>query len=584
MTQQPKTDKPRDPETPVIVQAARWAEEDDTARPFTEHKVKILLVDDEPGNLTALEACLEGLGQTVVTARSGKDALRCVLDHDFAVILMDVRMPDMSGFETAELIRVRAQSRHIPIIFLTAYDPAEVQLFQGYSLGAVDYLHKPIVPQVLRSKVAVFVCLAQVTEQVKHQADLLRESQRQEHERQLLEERRRWEMERLREEAANEKRIATELGVAARRKDEFLAMLGHELRNPLAPILNALEAMRQAPNEPATVAAMHDIVVRQVHHISRLVDDLLDVARIERGKIQLRKQELELSTIIARAVDGTRAVIDARGHQLEVALPEAPLWVDADATRLEQVLANLLNNAAKYTKPGGRIWLSAALEGDQAVVRVRDTGVGISTEMLPHVFDLFAQADRSLDRSEGGLGIGLTLVRRLMELHGGAITAHSEGLGRGSEFVARLPAVWKPHPPRAAPTPNSAATRRTTRVLIVDDNRDAADSLATLLKMEGHEVCQVYDGPSALEAARQQRPAIIFLDLGLPGMDGYEVARQLRKQHDMKKSLLIALTGYGQEEDRRRCHDAGFDLHMVKPVELVTLREMLTWPALLEEP
>jgi signal transduction histidine kinase len=421
-----------------------------------EYRVKILLVDDQPANLLSLEAMLGGLGQELIRAASGPEALRCVLDNDFALILLDVQMPGMDGLETAELIRERPRSQRTPIIFLTAYDPSELQMFKGYSLGAVDYLHKPIVPAVLRSKAAVFVQLAQVTEQVKRQAELLRQKERAEHERLLAEERQRWEMEKLRADAANEKRIADELAASARRKDRFLAMLSHELRNPLASIVNALRLVQMKPDDASATSAMHALAQRQLRHLGRLLDDLLDVARFDQGKIQLRLERVDLAEVVGGAVESARHVIEARRHHLEVCLPDESIILSADPTRLEQILVNLLNNAAKYTEPGGNIWLSTARKQDQAIVRVRDTGIGMRPEMLKHAFDLFVQADQALDRSQGGLGIGLTLVRRLVKLHGGRITASSAGLGKGTEFVMRLPAEKESTRGRAAPSTDAS--------------------------------------------------------------------------------------------------------------------------------
>jgi signal transduction histidine kinase len=547
----------------------------------SEDPVNILLVDDQPNNLTALEAILAPLGQNLVKARSGEEALRLLLDRDFAVILLDVKMPGLDGFEAAGLIRQRRRSEHTPIIFLTAYDHSDAQLVKAYSLGAVDFLSKPLVPEILRSKVAVFVELHRKTEEVKRQADLLRAKERQEHERRLAEEKQRWEMEWLREEAAREQD-------ANRRKDEFLAMLAHELRNPLAPILHALSILRLGTDGPAGAQA-REIMERQVRHMARLVDDLLDVSRITRGKIELRVQPVELAAVVDRVVESTRPLVEAQSHRLEVTLPPGPVRLLADPVRLEQVLANLVNNAAKYTDPGGRIWLTAAPEDGELVFRVRDTGIGIPPELLPRVFDLFTQADAALDRSRGGLGIGLTLVKNLVRLHGGIVEARSEGPGLGSEFLVRLPLgaeqCPQKYPKPETPWPNSegqpgaadaiepAAEAR--RLLVVDDNEDAAQTLAALLTIAGHQVRVVHDGLAALEAADSYHPEAILLDIGLPGMSGHEVARQLRERTGPERPLLIALTGYGQEEDRRRSLEAGFDCHLVKPVDPPELLRLL---------
>jgi two-component system CheB/CheR fusion protein len=356
-------------------------------------------------------------------------------------------------------------------------------------------------------------------------------------------------------------------------------MLGHELRNPLAPILNALHLMRLSEADRAEVDHARDVAERQVLHLARLVDDLLDVTRIDSGKIELRKEPVNLREAVARAIESARPQIEARHQDLSVSLPEAPVFLEADVARLEQILANLLNNAAKYTEPGGRITIEAGRDGDRAVIAIRDTGIGIDPSLLPRIFDLFTQADRSLDRSQGGLGIGLTLVRRLVELHGGTVSASSEGEGKGSEFVVRLPVV--PDQRRAAVEALGASARASARarlhtgivkseepkrILIVDDNVDGARMLARLLRSSGHAVDVAYDGPSALEAAQSRAPDVVLLDIGLPGMDGYEVARRLRRLDGLDRTLLVAVTGYGQAEDRRRALDVGFDDHLVKPI------------------
>jgi two-component system CheB/CheR fusion protein len=382
---------------------------------------------------------------------------------------------------------------------------------------------------------------------------------------------------------------AERLAETDRRKDEFLAMLAHELRNPLAPIRNALYVLRTAGAQEPAADQARNILERQVHNLTRLVDDLLDVSRITRGKIQLHKEPVELATLVARALETSRAFLAERGHRMTVTLPPQRVFLEADPTRLEQVLTNLLNNAAKFTEPGGSISLTAEVANDPAssgerqrphevVLRLRDTGIGIAPEMLPQVFDLFAQADRPLDRSQGGLGIGLTIVRRLVEMHDGSLEAHSDGLGQGSEFVVRLPALPVPpgngvgEVPVARPT---AAPAQRRRVLVVDDNRDSIESLALLLRMQGHEVTTAYDGPSALEKAAAWRPDVVLLDIGLPMMNGYEVAQRLRQQPGLEKTVLAALTGYGQQEDRRRSKAAGFDHHLTKPVDLPVLQAVV---------
>jgi PAS domain S-box-containing protein len=370
-----------------------------------------------------------------------------------------------------------------------------------------------------------------------------------------------------------------DLAEADRHKNQFLAMLAHELRNPLAPACSALALLQRLSPEDPNFQSAKEILDRQLRQIGRLVDDLLDVSRISTGKIRLRKAAVELHDIVERAVEISRPLIEARRHELMESLPNEPLWLQADATRLAQVLSNLLNNAAKYTPEGGQIRLTTKRECNTILVQVRDTGIGIAAEMLPRVFDLFTQADRSLDRSQGGLGIGLTLVRRLVEMHGGQVRASSPGPGRGSKFEVWLPIGEKqpespPH--RGQEEDVQGATAR--RILLVDDNRDAAQSLSVLLRAAGHDVCLAHDGPSALALAGTVQPEVVLLDIGLPGMDGYEVARRLRRLSGLEKVLLVALTGYGQEEDRWRSCEAGFDRHLVKPVDLDTLQALLKCP------
>jgi signal transduction histidine kinase len=361
-----------------------------------------------------------------------------------------------------------------------------------------------------------------------------------------------------------------------RRKNEFLAMLAHELRNPLAPLRNALHIVRQrGPERRAVVVQAWDLMERQVSHLVRLVDDLLDVSRITRGKVVLRREVVDLAEVATRAVESARPLIDARRHRLTYQCSPEPALVTADPVRLTQVIGNLLNNSAKYTEEGGEITLTVALEAGEAVVRVGDTGEGIAPEMLPQVFDLFTQVERTIDRAQGGLGIGLTLVRSLVEIHGGCVQAFSAGLGTGSEFVVRLPVLASVEEGGVGPGPEPSAPVKPRRILVVDDNVDNAESLALLLQLSGHQVRTAHNGPGALAAASAFRPEVVLLDIGLPGMDGYEVARCLRTEAGGEKLLLVAQTGYGQEDDQRRSRQAGFDAHLVKPVDPDTLRALL---------
>ncbi len=381
-------------------------------------------------------------------------------------------------------------------------------------------------------------------------------------------------IERKRLEAELRQRVK-QLADADQRKDEFLAMLAHELRNPLAPIRNAVQLLRLKGTTAEELPFARDVIDRQLQHMTRLVDDLLDVSRITRGKVVLEKEAVDLATVVERAVEVSRPLIDARKHQLTVHLPPGRILVEADSVRLSQVIANLLNNAAKYTEEGGRIDLVVDKSEADAVIRVRDTGIGIEPSMLSSVFDLFTQAQGSVSRAEGGLGIGLSLVRTLVQMHGGTVTAFSAGLGRGSEFAVRLPllketATALSEQARALPRKDPGR-----RILVVDDNVDAAVSLALVLRAFGHDVRTAHDGPAALEEARAHRPEIVLLDIGLPRMSGLEVARRMRGDLALHDVLLVALTGYGQDEDRQRSMQAGFNGHMIKPVDFDTLQSFI---------
>jgi signal transduction histidine kinase/DNA-binding response OmpR family regulator len=672
----------------------------------TDEPTDILVVDDLPEKLLVYRTILGELNQNIITAGSGEEALRAVLTHDFAVILLDVNMPGMNGLETAALIRRRKRSAHTPIIFLTAFAD-EVRAAEGYAQGAVDYISTPVVPAILRAKVRVFADLYRMTQQVKRQAEeriaLIEERSR----REAAEEANRrltflahagavlggsldqeviardavrlalsyladtvalvtfepesreprvahgrveggepvldagagydtltpdtWNLidrtvggttsagetvlavplrargggavlwlsrrssgrsfatadvavaEAFASRAAvalENARLYHELQQADRQKNEFLSMLAHELRNPLAPIRNANEVLHQQGADPSRVQWAHGVIDRQLTHLVRLVDDLLDVSRLTLGKIRLAVEVVELEMVVAQAVEAIRPLIDRFGHHLEVTLPDQPVRLRGDPARLIQVFANLLNNAAKYTDPGGRVTLSAELETGTApgvTIRVRDTGVGIARDLLPSVFDLFTQANRSLDRSLGGLGIGLTLVRRLVEMHGGSVEAHSAGPGHGSEFVVRLP-VTSDQParaPGAARAPEPLRPAQVLRVVLVDDNVDGVESLADLIGMLGHQVRTAHDGPTGIGVVREFDPDLVLLDIGLPGMDGYEVARRLRHEFGTR-AVLVAISGYGRDEDRAQSRAAGCEQHLVKPVEFRTLQTLLT--------
>ncbi|MGZ3386774.1 MAG: hybrid sensor histidine kinase/response regulator, partial [Isosphaeraceae bacterium] len=402
----------------------------------------------------------------------------------------------------------------------------------------------------------------------------LRALSKQDHERQEAAQTLRDMNEALLVSSVKQHELAERLRENDRRKDEFLAMLAHELRNPLAAIGNAVGVASKTGLKEHIDWSM-EVITRQMTHMIRLIDDLLDVSRINRGKIELRREVLDATPILDSAAATVRTLVEERKHSLDLAVDRGNLWVKVDPTRLEQVVVNLLNNAAKYSENAGHILLSARHEANEVVISVKDKGVGISPEKLPEMFELFAQGDRSLARSEGGLGIGLTVVKKLVEMHGGTITATSEGPGKGSEFVIRLPAAKRPA--KVLPTtegPTEMACKQA-RILVVDDNADTAQGMARLLTRLGHEVATAHSGPKAIEVARAHRPEFVFLDIGLPGMSGYEVASKLRQEECCAKAVIVAISGYGQNEDRRQSKEAGFDHHLIKPLNYDALLALL---------
>jgi signal transduction histidine kinase len=521
--------------------------------------VPILIVDDLPENLLSLEAVLRRDGLEFIKAGSGTEALEILLRQEVALALLDVQMPEMNGFELAETMRGAERTRRIPIIFLTAGSNDRTRRFRGYEAGAVDFLEKPIEADILRSKVAVFSELYMQRRQLAVQRDNLKA---------FAEENLRL----LKESRDN----AQALKEADSRKDEFLATLAHELRNPLAPIRNGLQILRMSPEGPRAeeVRGMMD---RQLTHMVRLIDDLLDVSRVSRGRIDLRKARMRLQEAVYSALEASRPLIEGNEHKLIVDIPEEPLWLEGDLTRLAQVVSNLLNNAAKYTPAGGEIHLTIRREGGQADIDIADNGLGIDADMLPRVFDLFTQADRHLDRSQGGLGIGLALVSKLVEMHGGTSRAVSEGAGKGSTFTVSLPLMDEQGAAMGVPL-QTARTRTAApmKVLIVDDNVDSAQTSLWMLDLMGHKAMLAHEGVTALEMARDLNPDVVLLDIGMPGMDGYEVCRQLRQMPEMKNKTVIAQTGWGQESDRQKAFAAGFDHHITKPVSLDLLTQLLS--------
>jgi PAS domain S-box-containing protein len=626
----------------------------------------VLIIDDDAGKRHSIAKILRKAGFAIREAQSGADGLRLAASKP-ALIILDVKLPDISGFEVCRRIKEDPATAAIPVLHISTTFVDIEDRVHGLEGGADGYLTDVLEPLELVATVRALLRARRAEEAVQIStrqwqvtfdaisdgvvlldrdgrtvqintamedilgqpwdelsgrsiqelmpvsaaADdspftrMLASGQREAVELTVGERYLRVTVDPIRDAVGTIKgglciasditdrrrleealrRRAEELAAAHRRKDEFLAMLAHELRNPLAPIANALESLRLVRDDPEAMEESLDIARRQIQHMARLLDDLLDVSRFTRGNVRLRKTTVDLNTILDQAVETARPLIDAGGHELSVSYPDTPVWLSGDPTRLAQVVTNLLNNAAKYTERGGRIVLKSGREGDMAVVQVRDNGMGLSAAMLPRVFDLFAQEDRSLDRSQGGLGIGLTLVHSLVQHHGGSVTADSAGPGQGSEFVVRLPLL----PVAAAPPPDSPAAAPATsplgprRVLVVDDSRDAARSLSRVLGLWGHEVRVAHDGTEAIEAALAETFDVILLDIGLPGMDGFQVAARLRDQLGPHGPALVALTGYGQEADLARSRSAGFSEHLVKPVDLDQLRQLFTAPGTLAD-
>lgn len=536
---------------------------------------KILVVDDTPANLVAAEAALGALDRQIVLAASGREALGHLLEQEFALVLLDVQMPEMDGYETARWIRARERTQHLPIIFITAHDHDPSAVERAYALGAVDFLFKPIVPEVLRAKVAVFVTLHERTEQLaieRMERDF--ENRRRDYETAAL------RRERDRELAANHElaRLNEALAEHDRRKDSFIAILAHELRNPLAPLRTCIDLVRQNPSE-VLARKMVDILERQTNVLVRLVDDLLDLSRIKADKIELRPEAADLRELVHAAIATSRPSIDERRHQLIVNEPRERVMVVADAVRMSQVICNLLNNAARYTNAGGRLEVSiGVLDGDHAFVRILDNGIGIPAELQSTIFNMFVQ-ERVRSDGSGGLGLGLALSNRLVAMHNGSIACRSEGRDRGSEFEVQIPRFGSVQAlPIRKRTEEFQPLRRpvdhdprSIRTVVVDDNDDARELLSELLRGKGYDVLTASDGKTGLGLIRQHQPDVALVDLGLPMLDGFGVVEALRKECPQLKTRLIALTGYGQATDQDKTKRAGFHAHLVKPASAAAI-------------
>jgi signal transduction histidine kinase len=509
--------------------------------------VKILVVDDQPSKLLTYDAILSELGEELIRANSASEALEALLKHEIAVVLADVCMPDLDGYELAAMIRQHPRCQRTSIIFVSAVMMTEPDRLRGYESGAVDYVPVPVVPEILRAKVGIFAELYRKTRALEQlNAELER---------------------RVAERTAALEATTAALREADRRKDEFLAMLAHELRNPLAPIRTAVQLLRLKELPEAHSARARDTIDRQVEHLVCLIDDLLDVSRITRGKIDLRREPVDLHLVVERAIEQTRPLFERHRQPVVADLPNRRVTVLGDDVRLSQVLGNLLVNAAKFTPPEGAVRVRLSCSGSHAELEVRDSGCGIAPDLLPHVFDLFVQGRQTIDRSHGGLGLGLAIVRNLVALHGGSVQAHSGGEGRGAAFTVRLP-LHEGEQSRPAPPEPLGGTAGSGRILLVDDNADAAQTLGELLGVIGYEVRTAGDADEALEVQDVFRPQLALLDIGLPRIDGYQLAGLIRRRPHAQAMRLVALTGYGQDSDRARAREAGFDEHLVKPVEI----------------
>ena len=555
-------------------------------------KANILLVDDTPARLLTYEAILGSLGHNLIRARSGDEALVRLLESEVATILLDVSMPGLDGFETAALIRGHPRSAQTPIIFVTGVHLTDVDRLRGYEMGAVDYVSVPVIPEILRGKVHVLVQLYLQRRELSRLNDALAGANAQlaqahsalkaENTRELQALNRTLERanEQLKAEIAERNRAEAQLQEAARRKDEFLAILAHELRNPLSAIHNGVQLLHAKEFTAERVEWVREALSRQVKHLTRLIDDLLDVRRITTGNVRLQREPLDLESVVAQSIEAVRSLIDARRHALSVRIPREAVHVEADPVRLTQVFINLLTNAAKYTPEGGAIDVTLETDAAQpgwAVVRVRDSGAGIAPDMLERVFELFAQANPTEARTHSGLGIGLSLVRGLVELHGGTVRAVSAGIGRGSEFIVRLPVLVGARQGQTNGDGAAVLAELTPlKLLIIDDNVDTALGLALHLRENGRHVVRLAQtGRAGVAIAQEFEPEVVLLDIGLPDIDGYEVARQLRADARLQGVPLIALTGFGGDADRARAASAGFSEYLVKPVPYDVLSEVL---------
>ena len=516
---------------------------------FSGDKVSILVVDDRPDKLLAYEVMLADLKQNIVCVQSGKEALRRLLQEDFAAILLDVNMPGMDGFETAALIRQRQRCETTPIIFVSAINDTMNHISRGYSLGAVDYILTPVVPDILRAKIAVFVALFKKTEQIKQQAE----------ERESL----------VREQAVAE-HARVEAERASEAKDRFLAMLSHELRTPLTPVLASVFMLEREADVPPIMHEALQLIRRNVELEARLIDDLLDLTRISQGKVQLSFEIVDAHTLLRNALEICRSEIEQKKLQLQTELTAGKVYLQADPARLQQIFWNLIKNAVKFTPNGGKLSIRTANNGDgQLFVEVEDSGSGIAPEVLPKVFNAFEQAGRT---QLGGLGLGLAISKALVEAHHGSISAESQGRDKGAKFTARFLTCERNAIPESIDAPRATAKRKAVRILFVEDHEDTNRSLTRMLRRRGYEVHPAFDVRSALDIATTNQFDVLVSDIGLPDGSGIDLLKGLRAKCDV---FGIALSGYGMEEDIRRSGEAGFSYHLVKPVDVNKLDSII---------
>ncbi|HEX2228405.1 MAG TPA: response regulator [Candidatus Binatia bacterium] len=538
---------------------------------MNEPKVNILLVDDQPAKLLTYETILSGLGENLIKATSAREAMDHLLKTEIALVLLDVSMPEMDGFELAAMIRQHPRFKKTAIIFISAVLMTDFDRVKGYQTGAVDYIPVPVVPEILRAKVALFVELYRKTWQLE-QVNRELEQRVSERTAELQASVRRLQQSeaRLREESEERARLVQKLRSDDEQKDKFLATLAHELRNPLQPIRTAVDTLRLInPSEPKLLP-IRQVIDEQLQTFTRLIDDLMDVSRITQDKLQLRKERVELAEVMRRVEEASRPIMTGQGHQFEITVTSEPIVLEGDVVRLCQMITNLVTNAAKYTPEPGQINLNVTRQGGEVVISVKDNGRGIEPDKLPHLFEMFYQVDRSIERSEGGLGIGLTLTHRLVEMHGGRIEARSEGLGKGSEFIIYLPIEEPEEDSRMMDAGSSEAEQCVPgpgrRIAIADDNKVAVKSAAMLLQLLGCQVQTAEDGLAAISLAKRFRPDAMLLDIGMPKLNGYDACRAIRELPGGDQMVLIAISGWGEDNARKRTQEAGFDAHMVKPV------------------